>query len=117
MENFELSRIILILVLFINACSLLDPFVDRRREAGAKTEEELYVGESKPDRPAVCYNLLTTEYAEVKRLADEECQRQGTGSHAEPINQTLFTCRLLVPNHVYFQCMGKAPANFKETCK
>ena len=27
-----------------------------------------------------------------------------TGNKAVPVKQTVFTCRLLVPNHYYFKC-------------
>ena len=101
-----MSRIILILVLFLNACSLFDPFVDRRREAGARDIEHLFVGKSETDAPAICYNKLTTSIEEVKRLADEECIRHRTGAYAVPVKQTIFTCRLFVPNHLFFKCMG-----------
>lgn len=100
-----MSRLILVLVLFTSACSLFDPFVDRRREAGAKDINHLYVGESKPDAPAVCYNILTADIADVQKLADEECVKQGTGTRAEVVKQTYFTCRLMLPNHVYFRCI------------
>jgi hypothetical protein len=95
---------LILVLLSVGGCSLLDPFVDRRREAGAKTEEELYVGESTPEKPAICYNIMTASYEEVKNLADEECKKHGTGTKATPIKQTVFTCKLLIPNHVYFQC-------------
>lgn len=108
MEFLDLSRLkiinLLTLAALASACSQLDAFVDRRREAGAKTPDRLYVGASTPEAPAVCYNSLLTPYKEVKKLADEECVRQKTGTHAEPVRQTLFTCRLLVPNHFYFKC-------------
>ncbi len=105
----KLARLILVLVLFLNACSLFDPFVDRRREAGARDLETLYIGESKPDAHAICYNKLTTTYAEVKKLADEECIKNKTGTYAEPVKQTYFSCRLMLPNHVYFRCEGNTP--------
>lgn len=45
MEFLKLSRVkllnIVLLCLALNACSLLDPFIDRRREAGAKDEAHL----------------------------------------------------------------------------
>ena len=83
---------------------MLDPFVDRRREAGAKTEAALYVGASKPDAPAICYNKLTTDYETIQNLANEECRKHKTGTHAVQTKETLFTCRLLLPNHLYFKC-------------
>lgn len=108
MEFFNLSRQkiinMLLLTVFLSSCSQFDAFVDRRREAGAKNPESMYVGASKPDAPAICYNSIYTKYERVKKLADEECVRQKTGTHAEPVRQTLFTCRLFVPNHYYFKC-------------
>ena len=85
-------------------CAQFGPFEDRRREAGAPTPKLLYVGKSKPESPAICYNSLYTSYAKVKKLADEVCRREKNGTHAVPVKQTLFTCRLLVPNHFYFKC-------------
>ncbi len=96
---------LLLLICLLSACSLFQPFVDRRREAGASTPERLYVGKSTPENPAVCYNKLWTDYEEVKKLADDECVKQKTGTHAEPVEQTTFTCRLFIPNHLYFKCV------------
>lgn len=87
------------------ACSILDPFIDRRRNAGERNPDLLYVGESKPDAPAICYNILTTDLATLQKMADEECIRQRTGTRAEIVKQTIFTCRLLLPNHLYFRCV------------
>jgi len=106
MEFLKLSRLILVLLLFfVTACGLLNPFIDRRREAGVTDLSKLYVGASTPEKPAVCYNILTASVADVQKLADQECVRQGTGTHAVPTKQTLFTCRLLLPNHVFFECV------------
>ena len=41
----------------------------------------------------------------IKKLADEECRKHKTGTHAEPTDMTSFTCRLLIPNHIYFRCV------------
>ena len=92
------------LVCLLAACSQFGPFVDRRREAGGLADGALYVGKSTPERPAVCYNKLYTSYEKVKKLADEECVRNNTGSYATPVKETVFTCRLLIPNHYYFEC-------------
>lgn len=112
MEILELSRrnlaIFAALCFLISACSLTAPFVDRRRDAGAPTPETLYIGESKPDKPAICYNIIGTPYAEIKKLAEEECRKHKTGSYATPVKQTVFTCRLLIPNHFYFNCAGES---------
>ena len=88
----------------LNACSQFGPFVDRRREAGRADEGVFYVGKSTPKQPAVCYNKLYTSYEEVKALADNECKKYQTGTHATPVKETVFSCRLLVPNHYYFKC-------------
>lgn len=110
MEFFKLSRTkcckILLLISLLAGCSQFNPYVDRRREAGAQDEEHLYVGASKPNKPAICYNALYNEYTEVKLLADEECKKHGTGTEAVPTHQTIFTCKLLTPNHIYFKCIN-----------
>ncbi len=110
------SRNLFFLVLLsavVNACSITAPFVDRRREAGAQTQAALYVGKSTSTHPAVCYNALTTPYAEVLALANQECIKQKTGSYAVPEKQTSFTCRLFIPNHFYFRCAGATPQKEK----
>lgn len=112
MEFSDLSRGnlgFIALFLLVSACSITEPFVDRRREAGATSAETLYIGASKPNTPAICYNALTTPYSDVKKLADEECKKHRTGSYAVADKQTVFTCRLLIPNHFYFKCAGPIP--------
>ncbi len=96
---------ILLLILLVAGCSQFRPYVDRRREAGVQDISQLYVGASKPDKPAICYNLLTASYDEVKALADNECKKQETGTRAEPVKQTVFTCKIFTPNHFYFKCV------------
>lgn len=104
----ELARAKLVNVVLLTSilcgCAQFGPFVDRRREAGGLAEGGLYVGKSTPQEPAVCYNNLYTEFAEVQALADQECKKYKTGEKAVPVRQTSFTCRLLVPNHFYFKC-------------
>lgn len=85
------------------SCSVLQPFVDRRRDAGAPSHR-LYVGESKKDAPSVCYNILTTDYPTVKKMADEECIKYKTGTHAVPVSQEAFSCRVLIPARINFKC-------------
>lgn len=103
MSSLKIINITL-LVAMLCSCSQFRPFVDRRREAGVKDLTRLYVGKSTPQNPAICYNSLYTPYADVKKLADEVCIKEKTGTHATPVKQTLFTCRILVPNHFYFKC-------------
>ena len=73
MEFFKLSRVKFGFAfaswLLLSACSFLPPFVDRQRNAGVHDISKLYVGESTPEEPAVCYNGWTTTYEEVKKLA------------------------------------------------
>ena len=95
---------LLVMTALLNACSQFGPFVDRRREAGKVDNGPVYVGKSTPEEPAVCYNKLYTSYEEVKTLADNECKKHRTGTHATPVKETVFSCRLLVPNHYYFKC-------------
>lgn len=95
---------IAVLVSLLCGCAQFGPFVDRRREAGGLADGALYVGKSTPQEPAVCYNKLYTSFAEVQALADEECKKYKTGTKAVPVRQTIFTCRLLIPNHYYFKC-------------
>ena len=77
MEFFKLSRPkrlnIILLLLALGGCSLFQPYIDRRREAGVSDPSKLYLGLSKPEAPAVCYNNWVSDYAEVKKLADNEC--------------------------------------------
>ena len=106
MEFFKLARtnfLFLLLTFLFTACSVLDPYFDRKRDAGAP-EDKLYVGRSKKDAPSICYNLLTTDYETVKKLADDECLKYKTGTHAVPVNQEAFSCRLLLPARINFKC-------------
>lgn len=109
MEFLKLSRFkfgfILAVCFCAGACSALSPYVDRRRNVYAQTPADLYVGASKPDAPAICYNKLTTTLEEIQKLADAECVEQGTGSRAVMVKETIFTCKLLLPNHMYFKCV------------
>lgn len=95
---------IITLVLFLSACSLFEPFVDRRRNAGEMDVSKLYVGRSTLTEPAVCSNGLWTKQADVQALADEVCIKNNTGTHAVLVRKTHFTCKLLLPTHTYFKC-------------
>ncbi|MGD9638789.1 MAG: hypothetical protein AB7U85_06990 [Alphaproteobacteria bacterium] len=87
------------LFLIISSCTF-KPFVDARREAGS----EDIVGISTPDYPAVCYNSHYTTPKEVYEMADKECAK--TGRKAEFFMQTKFTCKLFIPNHAIYRCVG-----------
>lgn len=108
MEILKLSRVKMVgpalLLLLAGACSLTEPFVDRRREAG-KTGAELYVGSSKADAPVVCYNGWKTKFEDVQKMADEECIKYGTGTSASLDAEEHFTCRVMTPTKAKFQCV------------
>ena len=89
---------------YLSGCAVLNPFVDRRRNAGVSDPALVYSGESKADAPAICYNGLLTEYSDLQKMADEECKKNGTGSKAVFVKETNFTCKLLLPSHIYFKC-------------
>ena len=92
------------LLLLTSACSLTNPYVDRRRNAG-EPKERLYTGLSTPAAPVICYNKLQTEFAELQKMADAECVKQGTGSRAEFEEKRHFVCRLLTPSYAKFKCV------------
>lgn len=99
----------MLLLLMLAGCSQFQPYIDRRREAGISDPSKLYIGLSKPNAPAVCYNSWVSSYTKVKKLADEECIKQKTGAHAEPVEQKIMSCKLFTPNHFVFKCVGIPP--------
>ena len=103
MSRVKFIFLVLICV-YTASCSLFQPFVDRRRNAGVWDKEKLYVGESKEDAPAICYNGLITDFSKLQEMADEECQKNGKGSKAVFEKESKFSCRLFLPTHVYFKC-------------
>lgn len=92
------------LLLLTAACSLTNPYIDRRRNAG-EPKERLYEGLSTPTAPVICYNKLQTEFAELQKMADAECVKHGTGNRAEFEEERYFVCRLLTPGYVKFKCV------------
>ena len=62
--------ITIFILILTTSCSLLEPFVDRRRNAGVENIENLYVGRSTPSEPAICYNgLLSDAYIDQLTVA------------------------------------------------
>ena len=108
MEFLKLSRVKLIIVgimmIYVSGCSLVQPFVDRRRDAG-QTGDKLYVGRSQPEAPVICYNSWATEFEEVQKIADEECLKHNVGIKAEFVDEEKFSCRLLTPIYSNFKCV------------
>ena len=93
-----MKKSILGLVLFLCGCGQFAPFVDAHREAG---QVEL-VGQSTPDKVAVCYNPFWSDENEVKALADQECAK--TKRHAVYEDTYWFSCRLLNPSTAFYNC-------------
>ena len=74
------------------------PFIDSRREAGqVKT-----VGQSTPDRPAVCYMPFWTGEETLQAMADEVCAKQN--KKAVLADTSYFNCRLFAPNTAFYRC-------------
>ena len=109
MEFFKLSSIkILSALLFMSqlcACGVLDPYIDRRRNPGTSNPDKLYVGQSKPDAPAVCYNPLLSDMESIQKIADEECAKHDKKTHAEFVNKNNFSCKVLLPTTAFYKCV------------
>ena len=101
MSTLKLS-LLLSLVFVVSACSQLAPFEDRRREPGT---EQIYVGSSKPAKPAICYNPLWEDNEDIQKMADKICQDNNTGTKAELVTKDAFSCKLFVPTKAYFKCI------------
>ena len=104
MSSIKMITASLILVCMCG-CSLFESFVDRRRNAGAQDINRLYVGKSKTNAPAICYNGLWTDDNTLQQMADAECQKYNPGTHAVKGEVSHFTCKLVLPNHAYFKCV------------
>lgn len=89
---------ILILSFLVASCAG-SPFVDKRREAG--TIET--VGESTLDMVAICYHPKKATTKQIYQLAKKECAK--TKRTPKLHHKTSFTCRLTIPNHVYYKCI------------
>lgn len=96
--------VLCVLLFAVSACSLTEPFVDRRREAG-RPKDNLYVGSSQPDAPVVCYNGWRTSFEEVQKMADAECVKHDTGIAAKLDEEEMLSCRILTPTKAKFQCV------------
>lgn len=111
MEFFKLSSLKLaistIFVFGICGCSLLNPYIDRRRNPGVQDAARLYSGPSTPEKPVVCYNPWWSDEAELQALATAECIKQGTGNYAEFEKKTHLDGKLLLPSHSYYKCVNK----------
>lgn len=95
-------------------CGLFKPFVDRRRNPGVSDVNALYVGESKPDAPVICYNPLFTGEERLQQMADEVCVNEETGDYAEFVDKKYFDGKLLLPVRAYYRCAKKGMENVEE---
>lgn len=96
--------LLLFLLLNISACAQFGPFEDRRREPGT---EYVYIGESKPSAPSVCYNPLLSSDSKLQQKADELCKNNNPQSKAEFVRKEYFSCRLFVPAKAYYKCVAE----------
>lgn len=96
--------LLLSLLFCLSACAQFAPFEDRRREPGT---EQVYVGASKPNAPAICYNPLWSDTAKIKEQADELCQKYDKATEAKLVKTDYFTCRLFIPSKAYYKCVAK----------
>jgi len=88
----------LCLALLLSACSEFGPFVDARREAGQVAP----VGQSRPDRIAVCYNPLWHSKKSIEQLAIDACAQQN--KQATYTDTSYFNCRFVSPNTAFYTC-------------
>ena len=93
-----MKKAILGLVLFVSACGQFTPFVDAHREAG----QVQLVGQSTPDKVAVCYNPIWSDKNFVKMLAEQECAK--TKRKAVYNDTKWFSCRLVNPTTAFYDC-------------
>lgn len=90
--------IILLLITGLVGCAEVMPFIDSRREAGQVQP----IGQSTPEKIAVCYNPLWHDENDVKKLAEDACAvNKKTAVYADT---KYFNCRLISPNTAFYQC-------------
>ena len=109
MEFLKLSRVkiinIIVLSSMLSACGILNPYIDRRRNPGTSDISRLYTGASKTDAPAICYNQFLTQEKDLQALADAECIKNSTGTHAVFVKKDTFSCKVLLPATAYYKCV------------
>lgn len=93
-----MKKFILGIALFVSACGQFSPFVDAHREAG----QVQLVGQSTPDKVAICYNPIWSDKKKVEELAGEECAK--TKRKAVYDDTKWFSCRLVNPSTAFFDC-------------
>lgn len=101
MSTLKLSTLFFLCVI-VAGCAQLKPFEDRRREPGT---QQVYVGASRPQTPAICYNPLWNDKDDTKAIADELCRQNKAKTHAEFVKVEYFSCRLFVPAKAFYKCV------------
>ena len=94
-----MKKLFLVILLFLGGC-FQKPFIDSRREAGSPYT----VGESKPDRIAICYNPFSTNANEIIKMAQEACSK--TNREAAYDGHKYWSCRVFLPHRVYYRCQN-----------
>ena len=94
-----MKKFILLSLLFLSACAQFSPFVDARREAGRETT----VGQSTPDKIAVCYNPIWSDMGQVEQLAKEGCAQ--TKRKAQFADKKYFSCAFFSPCTAFYDCI------------
>ncbi len=91
-------------------CTVFDPFVDARREAGQAAS----VGSSSKDRPVICYGFAEPE--EIDALAQNECAK--TNRVAVFDYKEDFKCALFAPQKAVYRCekSDKPVALYQSEC-
>jgi hypothetical protein len=79
-------------------CAETAPFVDSRREAG---QVEL-VGQSRPDRVAICHHMWWHDEQTVVDLAEAECAKQNKKAVYD--GKSYFNCRFITPTTSFYRC-------------
>jgi len=92
-----MKKAVFLLLLLLGGC-FQKPFVDSRREAGSPYT----VGESTPDRVAICYNPYSTNANEIIKIARDACQQ--TNREAAYDGHKYWSCRVFLPHRVYYRC-------------
>ncbi len=94
-----MKKVFIFSFLFISACAQFEPFVDARHEAGQPT----MVGQSTPDRAAICYNPLWSNMEQVENLAKESCAQ--TKRKIQFDTKKYFSCSLVTPATAFYKCI------------
>ncbi len=87
---------VVFLPLLSSGCTMFDPFVDARREAGQAQP----VGSSTDDNPVICYGFADND--KIEQLAQNECAK--TGRVAVFQRKENFKCALFAPQKAVYQC-------------